>query len=65
MDFVLKPLHLFTNPTTSTIFFLQAIFLFGASAHKRMENLWFDRKRFENWLVNTDYVKKKGVGKLD
>ena len=44
---------------------MQASFLFGASARKCRENLWFDRKRFEIWLVNAGHVKTKGVGKLD
>ena len=44
---------------------MQASFLFGALARKCRENLLLDRKRFEIWLVNTDHVKTKGVGKLD
>ena len=44
---------------------MQASFLLGASARKCRENLWFDRKRFEIWLVSTGHVKTKDVGKLD
>ena len=46
-------------------YLLQASFLFVASARKSRENLQFDCKRFEIWLVNTGEVKKMGVGKLD
>ena len=44
---------------------MQISFLFGASADKCRENLWFNCRRFEIWLVNTGHVKTKGVGKLD
>ena len=44
---------------------MQVSFLFGALARKFRENLWFDYKRFEVWLVNTGNLKTKGVGKLD
>ena len=44
---------------------MQASFLFGTSARKCRENLWFGRKRFEIWLVNAGHVKTKGVGKFD
>ena len=43
---------------------MQVSFLFGPSARKCREKLWFDRKRFEIWLVNTGHVKTKDVGKL-
>ena len=46
-------------------YLLQASFLFGASACKSRENLQFDCKIFEIWLVNTGQVKKMGVDKLD
>ena len=44
---------------------MQVSFLFGATARKCREKLYFDHKRFETWLVNTGHVKTKGVGKLD
>ena len=66
MDFWFTLLHLFTDPANCTIStWIQISFLFGASARKCKENLEFDRKRFEIWLVNTGQVKTKGVGKLN
>ena len=66
MDFSLTQLPLFTNSTNCAIFtWMQVIFLFGGSAGKCRENLEFDRKIFEIWLVNTGHLKTKGVGKLD
>ena len=65
-DFWLAPLHLFTNRLIApALREMQASFLLGALGRKCRENLWFDRKRFEIWLVNTGHVKTKGVGKLD
>ena len=44
---------------------MQISFLFGTSVSKCRENLYFDRKRLEIWLVNTGHVETKGVGELD
>ena len=40
---------------------MEVCFLLGPSARICKENLWFDRKRFEIWLVNTGHVKAKSV----
>ena len=58
MDFWLTSLHLFTNPASSAVSMcMQVSFLFDASVRKYKENLQFDRKRSEIWLVKTGHVK--------
>ena len=59
-------LHLFINPTNCTISYF-GVYIYvnesspGASARTCNENLLFDLKRFEVWLVNIGHVKTKGV----
>ena len=51
-------LRLFTNTTNRTVsLWMQVSFLFDTSVRICSENLYFDGKNLEIWLVNAGHVK--------